>query len=273
MSDIKWIKLTTDMFADEKINYIESLPDCDTILVIWVKLLTFAGKCNAGGFIMLTENIPYTDQMLSHKFQRPLNSIKLALDTFFRLGMIEITEQGIYITNWEKHQNVDRMEEIREYNKLAKRKEREKKKLNPPQENVNDISMTMSIVSSSCHDTDIDIDKELDIENIYNPVIEYLNLKAGTKYKPNSQKTKDLIKARQNEGFIIEDFYKAIDNKVTEWKGTDWEKFLRPETLFSNKFEGYLNQVIKGANAKQKYMTTDDYDKMVKEADIFVRPN
>jgi uncharacterized phage protein (TIGR02220 family) len=117
----------------------------------------------------------------------------------------------------------------------------------------------MSIVSSSCHDTDIDIDKDIDKENIYNPVIEYLNLKAGTKYKPNSQKTKDLIKARQNEGFIIEDFYKAIDNKVTEWKGTDWEKFLRPETLFSNKFEGYLNQkVIQALPTKPKYDSCPD---------------
>ena len=117
--------------------------------------------------------------------------------------------------------------------------------------------------------------KEIEPEdNIYSQVIEYLNSKAGTKYKPNSTKTKDLIKARQNEGFVIEDFYRAIDNKVAEWMGTDWEKFLRPETLFSNKFEGYLNQAIKGAKASQKkYMTTDDYDRILEEGDIFVRPN
>ena len=113
------------MFDDEKIDFIESLPDADTILVIWIKLLTLAGKCNSGGYILLTEKIAYTDQMLAHKFQRPINSVKLALETFVNLGMLEVTENGMFISNWEKHQNIDRMEEIREYNKLAKRKERE----------------------------------------------------------------------------------------------------------------------------------------------------
>ena len=62
MSEIKWIKITTGMFQDEKIDYIESLPEADAILIIWIKLLTLAGKCNSNGFIFLTENIPYTYQ-------------------------------------------------------------------------------------------------------------------------------------------------------------------------------------------------------------------
>lgn len=75
-------------------------------------------------------------------------------------------------------------------------------------------------------------------------IIDYLNEKAGTRYKAGSKKTKDLISARLNEGFTIDDFKQVINNKVTDWTGTEWEKFLRPETLFSNKFEGYLNQNI-----------------------------
>ena len=62
------------MFEDEKIDFIESLPESDAILVIWIKLLTLAGKCNAGGFIFLTEKIPYTTEMLAHKFRRPINT-------------------------------------------------------------------------------------------------------------------------------------------------------------------------------------------------------
>lgn len=75
-------------------------------------------------------------------------------------------------------------------------------------------------------------------------IISYLNEKAGTSYRHTTQKTKDLINARFNEKFIIDDFYTVIDKKVDEWLGTEWQKFLRPETLFSNKFEGYLNQKI-----------------------------
>lgn len=78
----------------------------------------------------------------------------------------------------------------------------------------------------------------------YKEIISYLNEKAGTSYRHTTQKTKDLINARFNEKFIIDDFYTVIDKKVDEWLGTEWQKFLRPETLFSNKFEGYLNQKI-----------------------------
>ena len=83
----------------------------------------------------------------------------------------------------------------------------------------------------------------------YKEIIEYLNLKSNSNYKYTSQKTKDLIKARINNGFTIEDFKKVIDKKSQEWLGTDFEKFLRPETLFGNKFEGYLNQKIKGGSS------------------------
>ena len=76
--------------------------------------------------------------------------------------------------------------------------------------------------------------------NIY--IVEYLNSKANTNYKTTTRKTNELIKARINEGFTLDDFKKVIDNKTSDWKGTDYEKFLRPETLFGNKFEGYLNQ-------------------------------
>lgn len=128
MGEIKWIKLTTNMFEDEKIDFIESLPESDAILIIWIKLLTFAGKCNMGGFIMLTETIAYTPDMLAHKFKKPLNTVKLALDTFNKLEMITVENNIISITNWEKHQNEEKMSTIREYNRLAKQKQRQKEK-------------------------------------------------------------------------------------------------------------------------------------------------
>lgn len=80
------------------------------------------------------------------------------------------------------------------------------------------------------------------INNIYSSIIDYLNGKAGTSYRSSGKKTRGLINARINDGFKEEDFKKVIDIKVKDWLGTEWQKFLRPETLFGPKFEGYLNQ-------------------------------
>ncbi len=94
-------------------------------------------------------------------------------------------------------------------------------------------------------------------EYIYSPVVDYLNLKANKTYKSTTKKTQTLIKARQNEGFTLEDFKKVIDNKVFSWQGTEWEKYLRPETLFGTKFESYLNE---GGGKNGDTRANDDED-------------
>lgn len=83
------------------------------------------------------------------------------------------------------------------------------------------------------------LNKELN--NIYSKIIQYLNSKAGTNYREDTAKTKNLIKARLNEKFALEDFLLVIDKKCDEWLNTEMEKYLRPETLFGTKFESYLN--------------------------------
>lgn len=88
-------------------------------------------------------------------------------------------------------------------------------------------------------------------------VINYLNEKAHTNYKYTTDKTKRLINARMMEGFTFEDFKKVIDNKCGEWLGTDMEKYLRPETLFGTKFEGYLNQTLKGKEQKPSWFNQE----------------
>ena len=93
--------------------------------------------------------------------------------------------------------------------------------------------------------TDADIDIDLDIDkDLIKYIVEHLNLVIGANYKYTTKKTKDCIKARLHEGFTVDDFKTVIDKKAKEWMGTDMEKYLRPETLFGNKFEGYLNQKV-----------------------------
>lgn len=170
MPEVKWIKITTGMFEDEKIDFIESLPEADSILIIWIKLLSQAGKCNSNGFIFLTENIPYTEEMLAHKFRRPLNVVKMALTTFKNLGMIDMDQNGfLKVVNWEKHQNIDGLEKIREQARLRKQKQREREqKLLESKPMSRDSHVTVPEEVTPCHATEEDkeLDKELDILNI-----------------------------------------------------------------------------------------------------------
>jgi len=153
MADVKWIKITTDMFDNRKIKHLRRLPDGNNIVLIWVMLLTMAGRCNSSGMIFLTENIPYTPKMLADELDFEENTVKLALNALEQLNMI-VTDQGFFsIAGWDEYQSVDRLAEIREYNRLAKQKSRAKQKLLP---DVNDMSKT----SQRCHDTDIEEDKE-----------------------------------------------------------------------------------------------------------------
>lgn len=240
MAEIKWIKVCTDLFDDEKIILIESLPKADTILVIWMKLLCLAGKQNNSGVFLFNEKIPYNDEMFSKVFRKNVNVIRMALKTFERFGMIEIIDNVVTIPNWEKHQNIDKLSDIREYNRLAQQRSRAKRK-QLSEQSVNDMSMT----SQPCHDIDKEEDKDKDIYiNIYIEVVNYLNEKANTKYRHTTPKTRSTIKARLKEGFTVNDFKTVIDKKCAEWLGTEFEQYLRPETLFGTKFESYLNAKI-----------------------------
>lgn len=128
MSEVKWIKITTDIFDDEKLLLIETMPDADAIIVIWFKLLVLAGKQNNHGVIMMSDRIAYTDEMLASIFRRPLSTVRLALGIFEQYGMIEIIEGVITIPNWEKHQSLDQLEQRREYMKNYMKKKRQEQK-------------------------------------------------------------------------------------------------------------------------------------------------
>ncbi len=172
MADVKWIKIVTDIFDDEKILLIESLPEADSIIVIWFKLLCLSGKNNNRGVFIMNDRIPYTDEMLATIFRRPINTVRLALDTFDKFGMIELINDVITIPNWSKHQNLDQLEEKKNYMKDYMRKYREKQKQlanNDCKTNSKVNSKTNSKVNVSSLDIDKEEDKEEDkeIKDIY----------------------------------------------------------------------------------------------------------
>lgn len=129
MAEVKWVKIVTDIFDNRKIKQIESLPEGDTIIVIWFKILCLAGTINDNGNIYITQEIPYTDETLATQFNRPLKVIQLALHTFQTFGMVEIIDDVLKVSNWENYQNIEGLEKIREQNRLRQQRYRENQRL------------------------------------------------------------------------------------------------------------------------------------------------
>lgn len=241
MAEISWIKLKTTMFDDEKIRLIQAVPESDAILVIWIRLLVLAGKTNDDGLIYIQRNMPYSEEMLATLFGKNVNTVRLALTTLASFNMIDLSNDGlIAISNWEKHQNVEGMEQVRLKNAIRNREYRERKK----QEKLL-LERDVSVTSRDGTDIDKELDKERDIDKEkipYSDIIKYLNEATSKSFKV-TQKWKDLIKARWNEGQRLDDFKKVIDVKTNQWlNNQEMNKYLRPATLFGNKFDDYLNE-------------------------------
>ena len=127
--DVKWIKIVTDIFDDEKVLLIETLPEADSIIVIWFKLLCLAGKQNNSGVFVMGNGIAYTDKMLATIFRRKDTIVALALNTFEKFGMIEIIDNVVTIPKWGKHQTLDKIELKNEYQRQYMREYRSRQTL------------------------------------------------------------------------------------------------------------------------------------------------
>jgi predicted phage replisome organizer len=125
---VKWIKIVVEMFEDEKILLLESMPEGDTLIVVWFKLLCLCGKSNRAGLLTVTDKLAYTDEMLASVFRRDIKIVRLALQTFEQLEMIEIIDNAYYVTNWEKHQNTAALKKIREQTRKRVAEHRKKTK-------------------------------------------------------------------------------------------------------------------------------------------------
>lgn len=158
MADVKWIKITTDIFDDEKILLIESLPDAYAIITVWFKLLCLAGKQNNSGVFMMGR-LPYTDKMLATIFRMKESTVTMALNTFEQFEMVQIVD-GVYtIPNWGKHQNLDQLENKKEYMRNYMADYRQKQKaLTTGKPNCKTNSKT------NVSEADIERDKELDLD-------------------------------------------------------------------------------------------------------------
>lgn len=211
MADVKWIKITTDMFDNRKIKHLRRLPDGNNIVLIWVMLLTMAGRCNSGGMIFLTENIPYTPKMLADELDFEENTVRLALEALERLGMVVMSNGCFAIAGWSEHQNIDGMDKIRESKRLAQARWRAKQKELPPAVDST-VDSTVDSERISVDDAEEDIEEEREEEKERDK-IDYKGIVAAfnsicvsfPSVKALSDARKKAIKARLNT-YSIDDF-------------------------------------------------------------------
>ena len=242
MADVKWIKLTTDMFDNRKIKHLRRLPDGNNIVLLWVMLLTMAGRCNAGGMIFLTENIPYTTKMLADELDFEETTVELGIQALDQLNMI-VTKNGFFsIAGWGEYQNLEGLETIREQTRQRVAKHREQKRLQGSNATSN---VTVTLRNATDIDKDLDIDKEKDL-SISTPT-------APKKHKHGEHKnvllTDEEYKKLQDRfpdyEAKIETFSEAIARKGYKYKShylaiLDWarrdEKKAPQQTASSNPF-------------------------------------
>ena len=216
MAEVKWIKITTDMFDNRKIKHLRKLPDGNNLVLIWIMLLTMAGRCNANGMIFLTETFPYSPKMLADELDFEENTVKLALSVFETLGMITFDGDFMAVTGWEEYQNVDGMEQIRIQNRIRKQRQREKEKAM-----LEDMSRDSHVTVTGCHATDIDKDIDKDIKE--------RNIKERNIIPPTVEMVRAYCLERGNnvdaEKFC--DFYESKNWYVGKNKMKDWQAAVR----------------------------------------------
>lgn len=268
MADIKWIKLTTDMFDNRKIKHLRRLPEGNNIVLIWVMLLTMAGRCNASGMIFLTENIPYTTKMLADELDFEENTVVLALNALEDLSMI-ITNNGFFaIAGWEEYQNIEGMDKIREQNRLRKQKQRANQKLLPDMSQDSHVTVTQCHATDKEEDIDIDIEKEKKRETTHTlfkrlapdyifwmdshaeltaKVEEWIKYKTERKESYKEQGMKSLLRQIENNALTYGD--QAVcdlidDSMANGWKGIIFDRLKKPATQRQAGRTGYTESIM-----------------------------
>ena len=254
MAEVKWIKIATDVFDDQKIKMIETMPEGDAIIVIWFKLLMLAGKVNDGGFIYFTKDIPYTDQMLASYFNKPLPIVQLAINTFVRFKMIEIVDDLIFVSNWEKHQNIEGLEKIREQTRKRVANHRERKKL--------ECNVTSNVTVTQGNATDIDIEEEYKNKkkNIYCVHFE----KAWGVYLKKKDKAMayKAYNARLNDGYSEDELYEATVKYMDECKKENrLEKYIKNASTFWGPSTPFVDYLPKGG--VDNYSKSKEYGRKI----------
>ena len=221
MAEVRWIKLAIDVFDNRKIRQIEKMPDGDALIIIWLKLLILAGTVNDGGMVYFTRDIPYTDQLLANQFDRPLSTVQLALKVFQQFGMIEVVDDLISVTNWQKYQNIDGLEKLRAGNRERQQRFRDRQKAEalPSRNVIDNVSITLHNDTDKIREDKKEIRKEKTATRFTPPTLE--EVKAYCEERGNGIDPEHFLDYYSARGWELKP-----GQKVKDWKACvrTWER-------------------------------------------------
>ncbi|WP_373742710.1 phage replisome organizer N-terminal domain-containing protein [Jeotgalibaca porci] len=228
MADIKWIKLSVEMFDDEKIKLIRSMPEGNAIIVVWIQLLSLAGKTNDSGMIYIARHMAYSEEMLATIFNHPLNVIRLALQTLQSFGLIEVNPEGVInISNWEKHQSTDKMARMKEQARIRQQKHYYRNRLRELGVNVDEEGFT----------DDLDKLKELFNEH------EEPNVRQTLPNALEVRSKKEEVRSKKIEGRSKKDIAPAVENKTRKTKHGEFDNVLLTDDELAKLKERFPNDL------------------------------
>lgn len=231
MADVKWIKLATGLPDNRKIKQIRKLPDGDTIALMWIFLMCLAGDTNDDGMVYFMPEIPYTDEMLAEQFNIDVNTVRLGLATFQRFGMIEIVDDIICLSSWEKWQAVDKLSEMREKTRQRVAKHREKQRLSAGCAGGN-VTCNVTVTPGNAVDKDIEEDIEKDKDTIMGVPAEQPDKKRAARkvfVPPTVDEVREYCSERGNniDPEVFVDFYESKGWMIGKSKMKDWKAAVR----------------------------------------------
>lgn len=241
--DVKWIKVSTGIFDDEKILMIESMPGGYEILAVWFKLLVLAGKQNNSGVFMIGK-IPCTTKLLSSVFRMKEATVKNAIDIFEGMEMVDIVDGVITIPKWGKHQSLDGVRKKREAQREYMREYRKKQKNmirrteeNPqeeeepePEEKPEDENPAKHEEKKKAGPTDAEINA------FFDSVWKLYPVKKGKGQVSTTQRKK-----------LFRVGYAAMENAIRRYmkeleKDSSWRKPQNGSTFFNSGYVDYLDE-------------------------------
>lgn len=275
MADVKWIKITTDIFDDEKIILIESLPDAYAIITVWFKLLCLAGKQNNSGVFMMGR-VAYTDKMLATIFRMKESTVTMALQTFEQFGMVEIIDGVITIPNWDKHQSLDQLEQAREQTRRRVAKHREKQRLLAGCNVTSNVTVTQCNADRIEEDTDTDTDKDTEKKSKRKRAVKETALtlfdRLYSEYILSDtliEKIKEWLtyKQERNEDYTeqgLKSLLRRIENKYLEHKKNDKSICELIEECMSNGWKGIIFDRLKPPEKESSFDVDDFFEAAIR---------
>lgn len=230
-----WLKLQNDFFSRKEIKRLRRIAGGDTLTIIYLKMLCRSLKDNGKLYYDGLDNDFVSE--LAMDIDEDTENVQITVNYLIRTGLLEQIDEDEYtLKDAESNTGTETAVAARV------RKHRERQKALQCNTDVTAVKQLGNVEIEKENKSKSNKTYSPSLPSVAEDIVNFLNSVTGSNYRSTTDKTRKLIAARLAEGFTVDDFKTVITKKAKEWQGTDMAQYLRPETLFGTKFEGYLNQ-------------------------------